>query len=324
MNMRFVLLLYALCCGLYAVDIGAQTGNRVPVIGILTLSAKPDDTIITALKGGLRRIGYVEGDNLRVEFRSAGGEPERLLQLAEEIVRLQPDVIVTGGGPQIRATTQATSTIPIVVLFHEADPTLSQVIASYRRPGGNVTGVDAREIEIVGKRLELLREVFPTVTKVAVLWNSYSRQELAQLENAARSIPVQLHKIEVNAPFDFDNAFRDAKQMHVGAAMILVSPPFYVRREQLHAASMRAKVPTIHQKEDMVRAGGLISYGVSFDDTWGRAAYFVDRILKGTKPSDLPVEQVSTFKLTVNVKTAKALAVTIPESVLMRADEIVR
>src|SRR5262245_49182827 len=260
MNMRIVLLLYGLCCCFYPGDSAAQTSNRVSIVAILTLSAKPDNSIITTFVAGLRRLGYVDGQNLRIEFWTAGGQPERLQQLAEEIVRLKPDVIVTGGGPQVRAAAQATSTIPIVVLFHEADPTLSQVVASYRKPGGNVTGVDAREIEIVGKRLELVREVFPTVTQVAVLWNTYSRPELAQLERDAQSIGVQLHEIEVNSPFDFDNAFQNAKQRHIGAAMILLSPPFYVRREQLHTASMRAKVATIHQKEDMVRAGGLISY----------------------------------------------------------------
>lgn len=323
MNTRSLLLLCALYLGFHTAPLAAQTSNRVPTIGILTLTAGPDEGIIKSFRAGLRQFGYIEGQSVRIELKSAGGQLEQLPKLAEELVRLNPDVIVTGGGPQVRAVAQATNTIPIVVLFHEADPTLTQLIKSYARPGGNVTGVDGREVEVVGKRVELLREVFPSVAQVAVLWNAYNRPELEELKIAARSLGIRLRLIEVNAPYDFNSAFNDARKMHVGAAIILLSPPFYVRREQLHAASLRAKIPTIHQKEEMVRAGGLISYGVSFDDTWGRAAYFVDRILKGAKPSDLPVEQVSTFKLTVNLNTAKALGVTIPQSVLIRADEVI-
>jgi putative ABC transport system substrate-binding protein len=323
MNTRSLLVLCALYLGLHADPLLAQTNDRVPTIGILTLTAGPDEGIIKSFRAGLRRFGYIEGQNVRIELKSAGGQLEQLPKLAEELVRLNPDVIVTGGGPQVRAAAQATSTIPIVVLFHETDPTLTQLIKSYGRPGGNVTGVDGREVEVVGKRLELLREVFPSAAQVAVLWNAYNRPELEELKIAAQSLGIRLRLIEVNAPYDFDSAFNDARKMHVGAAMILLSPPFYVRQDQLNAAALRARMPTIHQKEEMVRGGGLISYGTSFDDTWGRAAYFVDRIFKGASPSELPVEQVSTFRLTINLKTAKALRVTVPQSILIRADEVI-
>lgn len=276
-----------------------------------------------SFRAGLTRFGYLEGQNIRIQFKTAGGQPERLPELAEELVRTKADVIVTSGGVQFRAAAQATSTVPIVALFHEADPALSQRIDSYRRPGGNVTGVDAREIEVVGKRVEILRELLPSVRQVAVLWNAYSRQELDALETAARSLGIGLHLIEMNPPYDFESAFKNVKKMHLRAALIPFSPQFYVRREQLSAAALGAKIATIHQKEDMVKAGGLISYGTSWDDTWGRAAYFVDRILKGAKPSDLPVEQVSTYRLVVNLKTAKALGITIPQSILMRADGVI-
>ena len=276
-----------------------------------------------SFRAGLTRFGYLEGQNIRIQFKTAGGQPERLPELAEELVRTKADVIVTSGGVQFRAAAQATSTVPIVALFHEADPALSQRIDSYRRPGGNVTGVDAREIEVVGKRVEILRELLPSVRQVAVLWNAYSRQELDALETAARSLGIGLHLIEMNPPYDFESAFKNVKKMHLRAALIPFSPQFYVRREQLSAAALGAKIATIHQKEDMVKAGGLISYGTSWDDTWGRAAYFVDRILKGAKPSDLPVEQVSTYRLVVNLKTAKALGIAIPQSILMRADEVI-
>ena len=287
------------------------------------LSAGPDETVMRSFRAGLTRFGYLEGQNIRIQFKTAGGQPERLPELAEELVRTKADVIVTSGGVQFRAAAQATSTVPIVALFHEADPALSQRIDSYRRPGGNVTGVDAREIEVVGKRVEILRELLPSVRQVAVLWNAYSRQELDALETAARSLGIGLHLIEMNPPYDFESAFKNVKKMHLRAALIPFSPQFYVRREQLSAAALGAKIATIHQKEDMVKAGGLISYGTSWDDTWGRAAYFVDRILKGAKPSDLPVEQVSTYRLVVNLKTAKALGITIPQSILMRADGVI-
>lgn len=321
---RLVSLACAPWLSLYAQCALAQQSAHLPTIGILTLSAGPNETIITSLKSGLRQFGYVEGKNLRVEFKTAAGHPEQLRKLAEELVELRPDVIVTGGGPQARAVAQVTKAIPIVVVFHEADPALSQLIGSYRRPGGNVTGIDAREIEVVGKRLELLKELFPSLKQAAVLWDAYSRAEVEQLKLDSQSAGIGLHLIEMNEPYDFVAAFKNVKKMHIEAALIPLGPQFYVRRAQLSEAALRAKVATIHQKEDMVRAGGLISYGTSFDDTWGRAAYLVDRILKGARPSDLPLEQVSRFRVSLNLKTAKALALIIPESIVVRADEIIR
>jgi putative ABC transport system substrate-binding protein len=320
--------LAALACvlwfALYAQCAVAQQSKPLPTIGILTLSAGPNETIITSLNSGLRQFGYVEGKNLRVEFRTARGHPEQLGKLAEELIALRPDVIVTGGGPQVRAAAQLTRTIPIVALFHEADPALSRLISSYRQPGGNVTGIDAREIEVVGKRLELLQELFPSQKQAAVLWDAYSRAEVERLRFESQPAGIRLHLIEMRDPYDFAAAFKTVKKMHVDAALITLGPQFYVRRAQLSQAALRAKVATIHQKEDMVRAGGLISYGASFDDTWGRAAYLVDRILKGARPSDLPLEQVSRFRVALNLKTAQALALTIPESIVVRADEIIR
>jgi putative ABC transport system substrate-binding protein len=296
----------------------------VPTIGILMLSAGPDETVMASFRAGLVRSGYVEGQNVRIEFRTAGGRTDRLPRLAEQLVLTKPDVIVTSGGLQFRAAAQATSTIPIVALFHEADPALSRRIDSYRRPGGNVTGVDAREIEVVGKRVELLRELFPSVREAGVLWNEYSHQEMDALNAAARSVGIGLRPIELTPSYDFESIFASLRKMQLRVALIPFSPQVYVRRAQLSTAALRAKVATIHQKEDMVRAGGLISYGTSWDDTWGRAAYFVDRILRGAKPSDLPVEQVSTYRLVINLGTAEELGVAVPQSLLLRADEVVR
>jgi putative ABC transport system substrate-binding protein len=322
MNLRFLILLCSLyvCAG---ADTLAQTTGHEPTIGILTLTAGPDAGIIKSFRAGLRQFGYVEGQNTRIVLRSAGGQSDKLPSLAKELVQLEPDVIVTGGGPQVRAVAQATRIIPVIVLFHETDPILSQLIASYGHPGGNVTGVDGREVEVAGKRIELLKEVLPSVRHVAVLWSAYNRPELDEIKTAARSLNIRLYLIEVNAPYDFDRAFMEAKKAHTGATIVLLSPQFYVRQDQLSAAALRARVPTFHQKEELVRAGGFIGYGTSFDDTWGRAAYFVDRILKGATPSELPVEQASTLRLTVNLRTAAALGVSVPESVLIRADEVI-
>jgi putative ABC transport system substrate-binding protein len=288
------------------------------------LSAGPNESVMMSFRKGLKRYGYIEGQNVRIEFKTAAGQVDLLPKLAEDLVRSKVDVIVTSGGPQLRAAAEATHTVPIVALFHEADALLSRLIDSYRRPGGNVTGVDAREIEVVGKRVELLRELFPSMAQAAVLWNAYSRQELEALESPARSLGIRLRPLELNSSYDFGGAFKSVRKLHLRAAVIPFSPQVYVRREQLSAAALRAKVATIHQKEDMVRAGGLISYGTSWDDTWGRAGYFVDRILKGTKPSDLPVEQVATYRLTVNLRTASALGIAVPQAILMRADELIR
>jgi len=324
MKLRVGLLLCFLSVDLYAPHAAAPATKGLPVVGILTLSAAPDEGIIETFRAGLRQLGYVDGHNLRIEHKNADGLPERLPRLAKELVEHRVDVVVAGGGPQAQAMVSATSTIPIVVLVHEADPTTSRLIESYRHPGTNVTGVYALEPELAGKRLELLKESVPNIAHVAVLWNAYSRFQLTQLEDAARSLGVTLSAIELNAPYDFDAGFREAKKRQATAAMVLLAPAFYVRRERLAASALRARMPTMHEKEDMVRAGGLLSYGASFDDTWGRAAYFVDRILKGAKASELPVEQVARFKLTVNLKTAKALGLTLPESLLIRADEVVR
>jgi putative ABC transport system substrate-binding protein len=290
---------------------------------VLTLSAGPNESIIEALHAGLRRFGYLDGQTVRVEHKSADGHADRLPRLARELVDLNADVIIAGGGPQVQAVVGVTRAIPIIAVIQEADPTASGLIDSYRHPGGNITGIYARELEVVGKRLELLREAFPRVRHVAVLWDRYSRLKLEQLQKSVQSTGILLHPIEVLAPYDFDSAFKSAKGMRAGAVMVLLTYAFYVRREELASAALRAKLPTVHDKEDMVRAGGLISYGPTFDDTWGRAAYFVDRILKGAKPSDLPVEQVSTFRLAINQRTATALGVAFPQSILVRADELI-
>ena len=313
----------------------AQQSSKVPAVGVLMLAAGPHDTVVDALRRGLRELGYVEGRNIRIEHRSALGNVELLPQLAEELVGLGVDVIVVGALAPARAALQATNTVPIVVAFYDYDPVVTRLVDSFSRPGGNVTGVFGRQSELAGKRIELLRELLPRVSRVAVLWDAssgegsrgeVSRMEHEELEPVARSAGLSLQLIEVRAPYHFQTAFKAARTKKVEAVMVLFSPVFYSSpwRARLAQAALAARLPTIYQDPDNVKAGGLISYGGDVVDTWGRAAYFVDRVLKGAKPEDLPVEQVSKFRLVVNLKTAKALGLTIPQSILLRADEIIR
>ena len=313
----------------------AQQPDKVPAIGVLMLAAGPHDTVVEAFRRGLGELGYVEGRNIRIEHRSALGKVELLPQLAQELVRLPVDVIVVGAIAPMRAAREASSTIPIVMAFYDYDPVAAGLIGSFSRPGGNLTGVFGRQSELVGKRIELLRELLPRMSRVAVLWDGssgeasraeVSRMQREELEPAARSAGLNLQLIEVRAPYDFQAAFKAARTKKAGAVLVLFSPVFYSSpwRTRLAQAALAARLPTIFQDSDNVEAGGLISYGSDLADTWGRAAYFVDRVLKGAKLHDLPVEQVSKFKLVVNLKTAKALGLTIPESILLRADELIR
>ena len=328
-------ILLAVAFATVATAAAAQQSGKVPAVGVLMLAAGPHDTVVEAFRHGLRELGYVEGRDIRIEHRSALGKIELLPQLAEELVGLRVDVIVVGAVAPARAAREASNTVPIVVAIHDYDPVAAGLIDSFSRPGGNLTGVFGRQSELAGKRIELLRELLPRVSRVAVLWDAssgegsrgeVSRMQREELEPAARSAGFNLQLIEVRAPYDFQAAFKAAKTKKAGAVMVLFSPVFFSSpwRAQLAQAALAARLPTIFQDPDNVEAGGLISYGADVAGTWGRAAYFVDRVLKGAKPQDLPVEQVSKFKLVLNLKTAKALGLTIPESILLRADEVIR
>ena len=327
--------LFAVAFATVAIAAAAQQSGKVPAVGVLMLAAGPHETVVEAFRRGLRELGYVEGRNIRIEHRSALGNIEMLPQLAEELVGLGVDVIVVGALAPALAARQASNTLPIVVAFYDYDPVATRLIESFSRPGGNITGVFGRQSELAGKRIELLRELLPRVSRVAVLWDAssgvgsrgeVSRMQHEELEPAARSAGLDLQLIEVRAPYDFQAAFKAAKTKKAGAVMVLFSPVFYSSpwRARLAQAALAARLPTIFQDPDNVEAGGLISYGIDVADTWGRAAYFVDRVLKGAKPQDLPVEQVSKFKLVINLKTTKALGLTIPESIMLRADEVIR
>jgi len=313
----------------------AEQSSKMASVGVLMLVAGPQDTVVEVFRSGLRELGYVEGRDIRIEPRSARGNIELLPQLAQELVRLRVDVIVVGAIAPARAAREASNTVPIVMAFYDYDPVAAGLIDSFSHPGGNLTGVFGRQSELAGKRIELLRELLPRLSRVGVLWDAssgvesrheVSRMQREELEPVARAAGIKLQLIEVRGPYDFPAAFKAAKAKKAEAVMVLFSPVFYSApwRARLAQAALAARMPTIFQDRDNVEAGGLISYGGDVANTWGRAAYFVDRVLKGAKPQDLPVEQVSKFKLAVNLKTANALGLTIPESILLRADEVMR
>jgi putative ABC transport system substrate-binding protein len=319
-----ILIGIALTLGLVPAATHAQQPSRTALVGVLVPSIGPSDALIDAMRKGLRELGYVEGQNIRIEFRSAQGKLERLPGLAEELVRLKVDVIVAGADPAIRAAHRATSAIPIVMVGYVYDPVAFGLIDSYGRPGGNLTGIFARISELVGKRLQLLKEVVPHLSHVAVFLDAFGQRELEEVEPAARSLGLQVTIVRLQAPYDFQSAFKTAKKKKAGAVVLLFSSEFYVARARIAASALEVRLATAAGSSQYTEAGGLLSYGPEGLEAYHRVAYFVDRLLKGAKPSDLPVEQSAAFRLVVNLKTAEALGLTIPESILLRADEVIQ
>jgi putative ABC transport system substrate-binding protein len=320
-----LLLGIAALLGIVSVVAQAQERGRVPVVGVLTLSAGPEDPGVQALRDGLRELGYVEGRNISFEYRRAQGQAERLPQLAKELVALKADVIVLGNQEALRAARQAGSGMPIVMIFFNEDPVAAGLIDSLSRPGGSITGIVVGLGELVGKRLELLKELLPGLSRVAVLWDAYGRGQLDQLAPAARSLGLQLEMIELQAPYDFKAAFQAARRREAGAVLLMGSSPvFNQQRREIAALTVEYRLPAISDNYNLTKAGTLMSYGSDNVAGFGRAAYFVDRVLKGAKPAELPVEQLLTVKLVVNQRTAKAMGVVIAQSILLRSDEVIR
>jgi putative tryptophan/tyrosine transport system substrate-binding protein len=305
----------------------AQQPTKVPRIGFL--AASPLSAIaarIEAFRQGLSKLGYVEGKNIIIEWRSAEGKSDRAPALAAELVRLNVDVIVTGGPMDTRAAKKATSRIPIIMTWDQ-DPVGSGFVASLARPGGNVTGLSILAPEISGKQLELLKEIVPRLSRVAFLGNSAepgNAQALRETETAARAFGVQLHYLDVLAPKDIEIAFRAASNERAHALLVLQSPVTGSHRKQLADLAVKSRLPTIYPRADFVEDGGLMSYGTSFVDLSRRAAIYVDKILKGAKPADLPVEQPMKFEFIINLKAAKQIGLTIPPNVLARADKVIK
>jgi putative tryptophan/tyrosine transport system substrate-binding protein len=307
----------------------AQQAAKLARIGYLSPNLAASPHRHEAFRQGLRDLGYVEGRNVVIESRDAEGKDERLPTLAAELVALKVDVIVAAGTPATLAAKQATRTIPIVFAV-AADPVTSGLVANLARPGGNVTGLSILAPELVGKCLEQLKQAVPGVRRVAVLWHSGGLGErtekdmLKAAEVAARALGVRPQFVEARGPDDFDRAFSDMTRARADALTVLTSVMFLSERRRLVELAAQNRLPAVYPWREGVDAGGLMSYGANVADNYRRAAAYVDKILKGAKPADLPVQQPTKFELVINLKTAKALGLTIPPSLLQRADEVIQ
>ncbi len=305
----------------------AQQPKKIPRIGFLSsVSAEQFSHTYAAFLQGLRDLGYVEGQNIVIESRWAEGKADRLRELAAELVRLNPDLIVsTGGTITAFAVKNATASIPVVFT---AGGGLVEVglIASLARPGGNLTGLSLLTFELNAKRLELLKEAFPRVRRVAVLVNPVSPLYAIQLKEtqaAAKAFALQLQILEARGPDEFEPAFSAMIGQSAGALLVSSDVMFNAHRKRIADLASKNRVPAIYEFKESAEAGGLMSYGTSITDVYRRLAVYVDKILKGAKPGDLPIEQPTTFELVVNMKTAKAIGITIPQSILLRADKVI-
>jgi len=305
----------------------AQQPTKVPRIGYLSsTSPSAGSSRIAAFGQGLRELGYIEGKNLVIEWRFAEGKLDRLPELAAELVRLKIDVIVSASPPVTGAAKDATVTIPIV-MAHDPDPVGNGFVASLARPGGNITGLASFAPELSGKRLELLKEIIPRLVRVAVLGYSTEpgyAQVLKEIELAAEAFKVQLQYLDVLDPKDIETAFRAASKGRAQAVLSLGGPPLYSHRTRVAELAAKNRLPAIYGTAEFAEDGGLMSYGVSVTDLDRRAATYVDKILKGAKPADLPVEQPKKFEFIINLKAAKQIGLTIPPNVLARADRVIR
>ena len=306
----------------------AQQAAKIARIGFLGFNQAANPHLIEAFRQGLRDLDYVEGRTVVIEWRDAEGKPERLPALAAELVALKVDVIVAPSTPAALAAKQATRTLPIVFIAG-ADPVTDGLVSSLARPGGNVTGLSNLGPELVGKRLELLTQAIPGITRIAVLWQPGGQGErtdkdmLKRADVAARALGVRLQVVEVRGLADVDRAFSDMTRARAGALTVLGSPMLFNERRRLVDLVAKNRLPAVYGPREFVDAGGFMAYGPNWPDMYRRAATYVDRILKGAKPGNLPVEQPTKFELVINLKTARALGLTIPPSVLRRADQVI-
>ena len=331
---RFSVILLALAFLTAPLPTEAQQPARIPRIGFL--GTFPTNRHEEALRQGLREFGYVEGQNIALERRYSEGRPERLPDLAIQLVRLKVDVIVVDAcGAPLNAASQATGTIPIVVAACSDDLVATGLISSLARPGGNVTGLSELTPELGAKRLELLSEAVPTVRRVAVLWNpAYAERFSAnfrfwssdwkEMRGAAQVLGMTLQSVEIRGADDFDTAFSAMTRERADALIAFSDPLFALHGKRLADLAVKSRLPAVYASREVVDAGGLMSYGPSTSELFRRAAVYVDKILKGAKPADLPMEQPMKFALVINLKTAKVLGLTIAQSLLIRADEVIR
>ena len=305
----------------------AQQSKKIARIGFLSATSASSQSLrVEAFRQGLRELGYVEGKNIVIEWRFAEGKADRLRELVAELVRLKVDVIVTGGPPPTRAAKQATSTIPIVMAFDD-DPVGSGFAASLARPGGNITGLSTYFPEISGKQLELLREIVPKLSRAAVLGNASQPghpQALREINLAADGFRVQVQYLQVRGTQDIDSAFRAASKERADGVLVLSTAVLFLERKQVADLAVKNRLPAIYGRPEYVENGGLMYYGPIYTDLFRRAATYVDKILKGTKPTDIPIEQPMKFDFIINLKAAKQIGLTIPPNVLVRADKVIR
>ena len=305
----------------------AQQPAKIPRIGYLAATSPSiNPARDEAFRKGLLDLGYIEGKNIVIEWRFAEGKPDRLPTLAAELVRLKVNVIVSGGSTATRAAKDATSTIPII-MSQDNDPVVNGFVASLARPGGNITGLATLRSELSGKRLELLTEIVPKLSRVAVLGSSSNPgngQSLKETELAAGAFGVKLQYLDVLGPRDIESVFGAASNGRADAVLVLASPILNSRRTQVVELAVKRRFPAVYDRREFVEDGGLMSYGVSVVDLDRRVATYVDKILKGAKPADLPVEQPTKFEFVINLKTAKQIGLTIPPNVLVRADKVIK
>lgn len=320
---EMVLALLALGAAPFA---SAQQTAKIPRIAVFSVTPLSGQAPwLEALRQGLRELGYVEGKNIVIEYRSAEGKLDRTQEIAAELVRLNVACIITAGTTPTRASKQATATIPIVMASGD-DPVALGFVASLARPGGNVTGLTSLSADLAGKRLELIKEVIPTLSLVAVLWNPgviSAERQIEEIKSAAQNMAVRLQSLKVKHPDELEGAFQTAVQSHANGLIVVTSGPINIHRSKITALAARHRLPAIYDAQEFVSAGGLMSYAPSREDMYRRAAGYVDKILKGAKPADLPVERPAKFELTINLKTAKALGLQIPKAMLFRADQVI-
>jgi putative tryptophan/tyrosine transport system substrate-binding protein len=318
----FCAVFFALCF-----PVVAQQPGKVPRIGVL-MSGSPEArrAVLDAFRQGLRDFGYTEGKNIMIEYRFTEGRDDRLSELAAELVQLKVDIIMTSGIPPALAAKRATTTIPIVVA-EASDLVSAGLVASLARPGGNITGTNSLTAELSGKRLELLKEVLPRLSRVGVAWNELNPGALGTWEEtqaAASALQLQLLSLPIRDPNNFEAVFSTAVKGGAEALVVIQDTLTNVHRTRIAQLAARSRLPAVYGSTPFVEAGGLISYGSSITGNYRRAAYFVDKILKGAKPADLPVEQPTKFELVINLKAAKQIGVTISPNVLARADKVIR
>jgi putative ABC transport system substrate-binding protein len=318
-------LLVTCAFSLLTAPIAVKAPAKVPRIGILSPAAEASTPVFEAFRQGLRELGYVEGQNIVLEFRLAAGRAERLRELAAELVQLPVEVILTDTMTATHVAKEATTTIPIV-MASSSDPVQGGLVASLAQPGGNITGMALLAPELSGKRLELLKEVVPGVAQVAVLWNPRNPvvANVRATEVAAQALHLWLHLVEVPGAEALEAAFEAARQGRADALITLPDAMLWNQRLQVVSLAAQHQLPALFPEREFVDAGGLLSYGPSVPASFHRAATYVDKLLKGAKPADLPVEQPVKFELVINLKTAKALGLTIPPTILFQADEVIQ